>query len=272
MTNPSWVPWYLSEDCLVIIFGLTLLRIVSYKITENKNGKRLLGLMIVCLASYGLMGITIVIDNLTSLFLYITSYSMQQLYIIFFLINMVTTGLEHITFFLISIDVFRKKTLSFHTICIAILATGVAWLLQYVAVVPLIIYQHQTTNPYATDIFMMTASSIIGFVSSVTGIVAFVLAIAVSYSLLKGKREKKMFRLILISVFLFAASNLISDTFLVFYNSVSLITQSGTFFDLNSELYVSLPYRLINLAIDFSLLTIGLLLKERIVNMEEKFI
>jgi hypothetical protein len=272
MSNPLWVPWYLSEDCLRIVFGLTLLRIVSYKITENKNGKRFLELMIVCLASYGLWGIVIVIDNLMSLFLYITSYSAQQSYIIFFVINMVTTGLEHITFFLVSIDVFRKKTLSFHTICIAIFAIGVAWLIKYVAAVPLLIYQYQITNPYATDIFMMTVSPIIVFVSSVTGVAAFVLAIAVSYSLLKGERKKKMFRLILISVFLFAASNLISDTFLVFYNSVSLITQSGTFFDLNSGLYVNLPYRLINLAIDFSLLTIGLLLKERSMKMEEKFI
>ena len=233
---------------LSIIFGFSLFRLSSYYLERYEINTRRLWVTLMCLASYGVLGILSFIEFIYGWYVYGYGVTQYDLLNTTLWSSQLGILMGHVTFFLFSIDVFKSRGLRKRSVYLTFLSIGAAWLVREGSFLLKNIMWfsrfHHFYNP--------PAETVLAFIPM---ILSYLLVIAVSYSLVKGGRwEGKNFKLSLAAIFLYVGTHLFLYSYSLPY-SLSLITNLNIFFERPP---VGIPNLLISLPYLISLLIIGL--------------
>lgn len=247
-----YVIYRIPTFCLSVIFGLSLFRLSSLVLKRKGLDAGFLLTMLVCLGSYGSIGIY-------GLYLDILEYYASGLpTFMYLLMNKFGFYIKYFSILFLAIDIFLKKSLRKRSVYITLLSKGVAHLLsEGPGLLRILAIYIETAH--------LSELHMVWILAKIPMILSYILVIVVSYSLVRGgKWEGWTFKLSLAAVFLFVSGLLIVNLYSIFYGSLPLIANPHRIFEDDGMLGLSVAEGLISLAFPISLLTIGLwLYRER---------
>lgn len=237
---------------LDLIFGFSLFRLSALVLERGELDARTLRIMIICLASYGILGI------------FNASRAIYAWYLgefpiiprISWWISLFTNVMVYVTIFLLSVDIFLNRSLRKRSIYMTFFSTGVAWLIQTIP------YLLRSVGSFYRLFSRHFLALSIDVMSVIARTLSYLLVFVVSFSLIKGRRlERGTFKACLAAIFLYVCGNLLEQSYSIYSSSRHLITNLDKIFE--SLWAFNIPIKIIVLPYLISLLTIGLLLYSR---------